>query len=174
MSFEILSIFVDVVVVGFLAATLLYAYRLSRSLDNFRRYRRDFEKLMADLSIQIERAQNAIAGMKEAGGRSGQDLQDQIDEARLMIDELRMVNDASKNMADRMEGLAGATRRARQTGHIASSMPSPGKSGRDENPSFVIRDRDIGTDTESGAAGSFESKAEQELYEALQHRHRSG
>ena len=188
MSIAILSLIMDVAVLAGLAATLYYAMRLTRSLEGFRKYRQEFGALIADLSRNIEKAHAAIQAMRSASTESGGNLQDVIDEARLLADELQLINQASNSLASRLEGLAQKNNPAARTpdvpyqpraempdapsapmkaSYFANAPKARGPEGKAAQP-FVIHDRDYDADSEEGELKGYESQAERELFEALQ------
>ncbi len=196
-----LSLVMDIVVLLALGVTIFYAVRLSNSLNAFKQHRSEFDALIKVLSDNIEQAYRAIDELKDSSEKAGRDLQDALNDSQYMIDELRMVNDASDSLSRRLEDLAVKGR------HVTSPAPSvpetpsmpevseevapaAEKDGswqstlsvkmRDDAPApkaakgtgnegasiFSIRDPDH--DADAGSNDAFSSKAEQELYEALQ------
>lgn len=165
------SLVMDILVLLCLGVTIFYAVRLSRSLNNFKTYRQEFLKLIGDLSRNIEKAESAIQGMKKASTDTGEHLQELIDESRLLADELRLINDAGNNLAGRLENLA------EQNSKIARGGTKPaGGAAAEKNQEFFIQDREFEEESpnESRTAEvasipeELSSKAERELYEALQ------
>lgn len=198
MSVAGLSLIMDVAVLTGLAATLYYAMRLSKSLDGFRKYRQEFGALIGDLSRNIDKAQQAIQAMRSASTESGGNLQEVIDEARLLADELQLINQASNSLATRLETLAqknsAAARQydapyqpradipdapaAPQESDYFSAVPRAEKpalkAGRGAGQSFAIQDRDYDETGDAADPAGFESRAERELFEALQKNQKTG
>lgn len=178
-----ISLAMDVIILLALAVTIYYAVRLSRSLNAFRQYRQEFSNVLGQLSHNIEQANAAILGMKEASRSSGEHLQELVDQARLLADELTLINEASDSLAGRLETLAERGRKAARPlalddeGDAASGKkPRNGKhngmSGEVAgDKSFFIQDRDFkgGADDmdEAGIPEELHSQAERELYQAL-------
>ena len=177
MSEALLSVILDGLILVFLGLTVFFAGRLSLHLKQFRSTRKELEGLLASLSSSIVRAEGAITGMKETAQESGRDLQDRIDEARKVLDELQLIEEAGNSLAARLETLAERSGRASR-----SSSPSPSGVG------FSIRDPEFDRGTGAGASEgegeegeSFEagdddrslfsqslhSRAERELYDAI-------
>jgi len=189
-----LSLIIDLIVLAMLAVTIFYAVRLSSALSNFKQHRSQFEKLIANLSINIQSAYTAIDALKDNSRSTAADLGESISEAKYLIDELRIMNEASNNMAERLE-------RASEQGR--KTPPPPNPSSNDEpdtqkwsetlKPSqkkkedadesfggFMIRDRDFSeevddsedhnriVDFKRSETKTFASKAEKDLYETLQ------
>lgn len=155
----------DLIVIVLLAATVFYAARLSMHLKVFRESRRDFDKLVGDLSTQIQRAEGAITGLREATKSTG--LDDALREARALTDELQLMTKAGDNLAARLERLAD---RANPSAGVTPPPPMPAK------PSAPVRRREKASsgftirDPEFAAAEpptELQSEAERDLYRAL-------
>ena len=171
-----LSIFMDVLVMAGLATTIYFALKLSRNLDNFRNHRKEFELLIGELNQNIEHAYEALAALREGSKRSGGDMEDQLEEARLLIDELKLMTQSGNNVADRLGELA------ENTGSIARNEDSfedevdeqlykgleTFEKGFAEEPSFSIQDREFDEPFAPADDDHLQSQAEKELFEALQ------
>ncbi|HRQ62133.1 MAG TPA: DUF6468 domain-containing protein, partial [Alphaproteobacteria bacterium] len=172
----VLPLIMDVVVLVVLAVTIYYAVRLSAGLNAFRQYRHEFANVLAQLSRNIEQANSAILGLKEASRSSGEHLQELVDQARLLADELTLINQAGDSLAGRLEGLAEKSRKVARGEDPAEDDIIPAKKGRNgtktkvkmgaEDKSFFIQDRDYDTDAmdEAGIPDELQSQAERELY----------
>ncbi|MFP4312709.1 MAG: DUF6468 domain-containing protein [Alphaproteobacteria bacterium] len=124
-----LSLLLDVLVLIGLGVTIYYCMRLSKSLNNFRQYRQEFNSLLQELSRNIDKAQKAISQLKDSSFEAGEDLQKVINNSRNLADELQLMNDMGNALANRLERLS---EQGRQRGD--------NKSGDDEdNPSFSKR-----------------------------------
>ena len=191
MSIDNLSLFLDIIILLGLATTIYFALRLSQSLNNFRKQRHDFEKIMRHLNDNIEKAHRSLADLKGFSGSFDQDVQDSLREAKDLLDELKMINHSGNNLADRLENLASqssyineanATQGAvhdlsqeraalqqatadadydQQLYNTISAMES-----RSSDEGFSIQDREYG---ESGTSytETGRSQAEQDLLDAL-------
>jgi hypothetical protein len=174
--------------------------RLSKALSAFRGQRQEFNKLIVDLSVNIDRAREAIEGLKTASFEAGEDLQKTVNTAKKLTDELSLMNDSGNALAGRLEKLAEKSRSKVAPGDAAdygqSSVAAPvpeikaTKKSEKSMPSFFIKDRDFddrnppvrgATKTEWTSDPSdkeeeleFLSKAERDLYEALQKNKRPG
>ncbi|GJL84374.1 MAG: hypothetical protein DHS20C02_01490 [Micavibrio sp.] len=191
MSGPLLSIVLDIVVLIFLGMTIYYAMRLSKSLNNFRVQRNEMKNLVAALAKNIDQANSAIAGLKAAGNSSGEKLQGLINESITLSDELQLMNEAGNNLAKRLENLAEGSS-ARSSSHISDEAirkSEPDTSRDDIGAPFLIQDRDFeqpfdgaeGSEESSGwgdedidldvpqdMASDLHSRAERELFQALQ------
>lgn len=174
----ILSLLLDVIVLAGLGVTIFYCIRLSASLNNFRQYRQEFNVLLQDLSQNIDKAQNAIAKLKDSSFEAGEDLQKVINNSRNLADELQLMNDMGNALANRLERVSEKSRGA-SAGKADFEDDKSKNSTRKaaSKPAFFIQDREFEddmVDADNGFeddmdddTGEFQSKAEKELFEAL-------
>ncbi len=108
---DVLALLLDMLIVALLGATIFFAMRLYSSLSSFREHRDDFEHVVAKLIASIGQAEQAMKNLKNTGTQEAQNLEELIRHAREMTEELRMVNEASGNMANRLEELAEKNRK---------------------------------------------------------------
>jgi hypothetical protein len=170
----ITKLILDALVLVMLAVTVFYAGRLSLHLKNFRDSRKSLEGLLERLSENIDRADRAIAGMREVARDSGAALHEKIKDAQSLADELQVMQEAGNNLAGRLEKLAD---RNSLSNDFSFEKSPPIRAG--EARGFAIRDTEFerdGLDDDSELTGfsddaapeNFASRAEQELFEALQ------
>jgi hypothetical protein len=176
---EILSLVMDGVMILLLAGTIFYAVRLSIHIKAFRDSRKDLEKLLTELSSHIEKAEDAVEGLRANAKQSGRDLQAMINEAKGLSEEL-------------LEKLAGQSARIveKQRGPVDFDMQprtpkrSPARTEDAPLSIFSIRDPEFDEDLDGGmneeglmqgdrddedrnVPGGFSSQAEKDLYDAL-------
>lgn len=165
MDTHLLSMILDGAVILLLAAVIFFASRLSLYLRDFRAGRKDMDKLIRELSSSVEKADRAMAGLREAARDSGRDLQSMINEAKALTDELQLMSEAGNNMARRMETVAEKSGRG---------VPVPAVR---KEKSFTIRDPefdpsaggdDLDDELFEDETTGLQSRAERELFEALQ------
>lgn len=180
-----LSLILDILVLIGLALTIYYCIRLSKSLSNFRQYRQEFNVLLKELSANIEKAQDAVANLKDTSYEAGEDLQKVINNSRNLSDELQLMNDMGNALANRLERLS-EKGRTQVNGTAANGVnnekPEKAKASRKEKaPDFFIQDREFENGRSKGLGdegdayfsddmddnSEFQSQAEKELYEAL-------
>lgn len=188
------------VILVLLGAMIFFAVKLSLALRSFRDNRAELRDLIESLSRAILQADGAIRGLREAAREGGRDLQGTIGEARGIQDELRIMIESGDSLARRIESAVDRGRSAsykepqrdrkkdlRRVERLrsASDFTPPAPPAPD---GFSIRDPDydrrepsalpdIQEDAESGHEGGderFYSKAERELYEALQKKSAGG
>lgn len=184
MSFEVLGFLLDVFVLVCLGATIFFALRLSKSLNNFKAYRDEFNNLVKTLSQNIDQAQRAVINLKAGSHETADELNDLIKKARAMRDELQLINEAGNSLAVRLEGLAQKSGRAFEP---ASSSSDPWFDDEDEDIEefmeaaeddlpFSIHDPDFSEKParENVSDKTFQSQAERELYQALMGKRKAG
>ena len=100
------SLILDVLILGALGATILYARRLSRQLRDMQADRKTFEKLIEAINGAAARADAATKALKEAASQGGDRLQEKINAARGLAEELEIVIEAGDHVAQRIEAAA--------------------------------------------------------------------
>lgn len=113
-----LALAIDILVSVLLVVTIGYAATLNRKLGQLRTSRAEFEKLVAEFSSAAVRTEGSIAVLKESAGQQQAGLQNNIDRAGAMRDELAFILDRGDGLADQLDGLIRAGRKA---SHSASA-----------------------------------------------------
>ena len=182
MNLALFSMVMDIVIVVLLVGTIYFAYALSKQLRVFRQSRAEFESLLMQLTKQINTANDAIDHMQESADTYGQKLDRLIHEGQTLADELKMINDTSNSLANRLEGAASTARKQKPISSAAEmsvdDMPSARSNAADDDSfgGFAIRDREADDDgadmafadeAEDEDLGNFHSQAERELFTAL-------
>lgn len=127
MSGAILSLILDFVILLCLGGTIYYAFKLSKALSHFKSHRDELQSLMVDLTQNIDKALQATEILKQTSSESGQELQDIINQAYELKEELIMVNAAGDGLAARLEGLA------KRNSQLAQTLDSGSEDGDLEN-----------------------------------------
>ena len=189
---EVLPMIMDAMIICLLSGTIFFAARLSHHIKVFRESREEMESLLNSLSSQITIADQAIDGLRANARESGRDLQQVINEAKALSEELQIMSQSGDRLASRIEKLAGQPSAPRmavpsesEIDEHYSSAPAPSSSANtnQEKPfsGFAIRDPEFEEDLpahmdEQGLMpGDYEtdvdeqliSQAEQDLYQAL-------
>ena len=99
------AIFLDLLVVGLLIATIIYAVSLNRSIAKLRDGKAELAVLLQNLAESVTHADVAISSMKSIAGEYDTSLSRQIGTARALVDELQVINETanSKTLASRIE-----------------------------------------------------------------------
>ena len=185
MSTPLLSIILDIAVLAALIGTMYFAFRLSSSLNNFRAHRNEMKSLIAELSKNINTAQGSIEALKATSNIAADNLDDVLHDSRRMAEELKIINETSESLANRLEGLAsgkGAAAMKKAMMYEESDddyFDEPQAANSDSNaiepPSFFIQDREFeNDDAPANTDDDFISEAERELLQAIQGRKSSG
>jgi hypothetical protein len=154
------GLILDIIVLCALAATILYARKLSKQFAETRADRKAFEKLIEAINNATARADIATRSLREAAQASGDHLQDKINAARGLADELEIVIEAGDHLASRLEG---AGRKS-----VAPLRETP--VAREPFPREDIAERNA---PERISAAQPRTRAEKELLEALRAKQQS-
>ena len=192
---NLINLILDGAILVLLLGTMFFAARLSIYLKTFRDSRADLEKLLRDLSEQVDHAERAIDNLKDHARNTGRDLQGAVDDATHVRDELQIMNEYGDKVAARLERVLEKrdysdtlddvelpARDKSRNSEKATSRESDDESNDFQNM-FKIRDIDVDRG-ETGSEGLFEedlsdaeefsSEAERELYNALKKKTNAG
>lgn len=97
-----LSIALDILVAGLLIATLYYCWRLSRSLSAIRNGKEELKILIDQFSNTIIHAEQNLSEFKQSSGRALDKLQERIDKAQFMADDLAFLIEKSSKIAHKL------------------------------------------------------------------------
>lgn len=139
MDFNIATM-IDLTILGLLAGTVFYALRLSDQLRLLKESKAELEQLVSNLSINVNRAHEAIQEMQEVASNSSEKLQTLIQDAQDMSQELQIITESGNNLADRMEEAA-VTRPKQQAPQTRQEKPRPTRQTSSDH--FFIRDREL-------------------------------
>ncbi len=117
MNTELIALILDIVVLVFLGATIVYVVRLSSSLRDFKKHRHEFDKVVADLLAGVDKAERSIHALKQVGSQEAESLENLVLKSKSLIDELSIINEAGEGMAKRLEKLAEQNREIAQQTH---------------------------------------------------------
>jgi len=101
----LVSIIIDVVMVGLLAATIAYAIILNRQIIALRESRGEMAELIQGLNDAMGRAETGVRTLKKAAGDTGEDLQRTVNKAQTLRDELEFMIEAADALANRLGGV---------------------------------------------------------------------
>jgi hypothetical protein len=108
---SITGLLLNVLILAALGIAIFYCVRLSKQLNQVRAERKAFETLIQSLNFASARAEGSIQSFKEVATGNGDILQDKINKARAMVDELEIMIQAGDSLADRLQNLAEKSRR---------------------------------------------------------------
>lgn len=175
MNFELIGFFLDIAVLVGLAATICFTLKLSRNLSVIRNDKQKLGELIASLSKNVDQANAAVINMRATGTKTADHLQDLINQAKLISDELQIMNEAGNSLAGRLERSSGSRPAASARPQARTVEPPLEPAVR--APTFFIHDRDFdeddagnegwGADDDVAVPDELQTQAERELYAAL-------
>ncbi|GLQ07397.1 DUF6468 domain-containing protein [Sneathiella chinensis] len=105
----------DVLLICLLGATIGYCARLHKKLSVMRDAQSELHKVAREFDQATTRSRLAVEEMKIASKEAGKDLQGELDAARTLIEELKLINASGQRIADRLQegvGVASQTLKA--------------------------------------------------------------
>lgn len=111
------SLLLDIVMIGMLAGTMMYAFTLNRNLGKLRDVKAEFEVTVQKLTSSITHAETGLRDMKLAAQEVGGQLETHIATARGLSQELQFMIESADSLANRLS-------RAAEGGGPAKSEPS--------------------------------------------------
>ena len=181
-----LSLILDIVIVVLLVPTILFAWVLNSRLADLRRNRDELARLIATFNDATQRAESGIPKLRRAADDAARGLQDRVEKAQTLRDDLAFMVDRAESTLGRMEksgkGRASAAAPSGQRGGATSgaSAERVGTAGLPAPPRLPGRADDDGHATPAKARGAApaaaedffiedeRSEAERELLRALQ------
>jgi len=101
-----IGLIIDGLILVFLVVTIFYAARLTLFMKSFRESREALQHLIRDLTSIIQTSENAIATMKREATEIESEAVETLREAKFIADELKFMNSAGDNLAERLGKLA--------------------------------------------------------------------
>jgi hypothetical protein len=112
----------DVMVAVLLAVTIVYAWVLNQRLSQLRRNRDDLAKVVSSFNDATARAEAGIPKLRKAAEETGSALQERVEKAQSLRDDLAFMIERADAMADRLEQ---AVRSAREEIRTPASPAAP-------------------------------------------------
>ncbi len=123
------TLFLDVVLIGFLGVTIGYAIALNRKLAGLRRHKAELQQLAATFTQATQKAEASI-GRISTGTEA---LKERLGKAQELRDDLAFLIERANSTADRLEGAIRSSRPKPAAGPVlATAAP---RAPRDENES---------------------------------------
>jgi hypothetical protein len=169
------GVLLDGLLVILLVATISWCFILNRRLGNIRAASKQMKDLVGNFSTSTEQAKAGIKALKVAAEVDGAALQDIVDTARVLRDELAFLTEAGDTLADRLADGRGAKVSSRQAASAYQAQETPtavaGQQG-DMGEDPVDEAADISAALNAARAAAEEddgpdSAAEQQLLQAL-------
>ncbi|GAB3125316.1 DUF6468 domain-containing protein [Novispirillum itersonii] len=146
-----ISLILDVVVVALLVPTIVFAVILNSRLSALRKNREELGRLIAAFNEATLRAESGIPRLRKASEEASKALQERVERAQLLRDDLAFMVERAGQAADRLEG---AVRTARDNGPVSTgaapsvaTVPPAASAGRAVTPPAFM-------DVESAAAAA--------------------
>lgn len=98
------KLILDVIVAILLVATIAYALMLNRRLGELRRNRDDLARLVNAFNDATARAEAGIPKLRRAADEAGSTLQERVEKAQTLRDDLAFMIERAEAMANRLEG----------------------------------------------------------------------
>ena len=153
-----LNTLLDLAIILLLVPTIVYAVILNRRLSALRRSRDELGKVVSSFNEATMRAEAGIPKLKKATVEANTALQDRVEKAHSLRDDLAFMIERAEEMADRLEG---AVRTGRtDTGQPASPPPVA-------RPAVVQPDDSVATRTLAGAAMAATEDSDVDLRAAI-------
>ena len=93
----------DIMVAALLLVTIIYAWVLNQRLSQLRRNRDDLAKVVASFNDATARAEAGIPKLRKAAEETGMALQERVEKAQSLRDDLAFMIERADAMADRLE-----------------------------------------------------------------------
>lgn len=171
------KVLLDIVVSVLMVATIAYATRLNTRLAALRKNRDDLARTIIGFNEATLRAESSIPKLRKAADEAGHSLQDRVEKAQSLRDDLAFMIERADTMANRLENAVRSARvegsarggaeavsapRAPASGPaLASGRPAPGRSAQQAAVAQASAAAEYGLDDDR-------SEAERELLRALQ------
>lgn len=171
------KIVLDLVVSILLIATIGYAVMLNQRLTQLRKNRDDLAKIIVSFNEATVRAESSIPKLRKAAEDAGHALQERVEKAQSLRDDLAFMIERADTMANRLEnGVRSARTEVRSSpasgGAPAKELPRVGNASGSGASTASTPNARAATVAAAAAASESDiderSEAERELLRALQ------
>jgi hypothetical protein len=100
---DTLNLLLDVIIIVLLVPTIVYAVILNTRLKQLRDNRDDLARLVAAFNDATARAESGIPKLRRAAEEAGQSLQERVEKAQTLRDDLAFMTERADSMAGRLE-----------------------------------------------------------------------
>lgn len=101
-NFELI---INLAIIGLLIPTIIYTYKLNKSLNILRQNQSSLAKLVEALNEATFKAESSIPKLKSVTEHSSEGLKEVVDCAKELKDDLLFINERADNLADRLENV---------------------------------------------------------------------
>src|SRR5580692_4504310 len=120
-----LTLAVELILMGLLAATLVYCILLERRLAALRAGQDGLKETIGELNEAIAAAGASMRALKAAAGDAATSLDEKLTRAHTLIDELTVITSAGERIAERITNTATA-----KPARASNTLPSGSVMGR--------------------------------------------
>ncbi len=121
-----LELIINLIIIVLLVPTIIYAYRLNKSLNLLRQNQNSLAQLVSSLNEATFKAENSIPKLKSVTQNSSEDLKEVVDSAKELKNDLLFINERADSLADRLENVISTSR------NITSNQNSSEKPSNNE------------------------------------------
>ena len=137
-----LAIILDLIVIGFLVATISYAVILNRRLITIQKSRTELQKFIDHFTISLAKAEASVQELKQTGQKVMDSVLEPLPQAKVLRDDLVFLLEKGESLAERLENFI---RTARKTGKeetqpvsILSVSNDAGPVRSDTSPDIIL------------------------------------
>ena len=109
-SFADFTLVFDAMIIVLLVITIIYAIILNRRLEAFRNAKDEIQAVVTEFSGAMAQAEQGMATLKEVADVGGDALQNAVERATRLADDLAFLKDKGDATADRLEDLVTRSR----------------------------------------------------------------
>jgi len=120
-----IELFIDIVIILLLIPAIFFSCRLSRNLNILRHNQDSLPQLIQTLNEASEKAEDAVARLKNATALAVGELKDAADNAKTAKDNLAFVCEKAENLSDLLENTIYASRNVAENAQPVVSEPVP-------------------------------------------------
>jgi len=160
------NLVLDVIIILLLVATIVFAWILNSRLAQLRNNRDDLARLVAAFNDATARAESGIPKLRQVAEEAGQSLQERVEKAQTLRDDLAFMIERADNMAGKLES---SVRQARD--EVRPMMQAPPPPAAPSRPARVQPPPPVADPVEprvTDGPDDERSEAERELLRALQ------
>jgi len=130
-----ISVILDLVVIVMLAATIIAGFALNRRFVAFRAAREEFEQVVERFNQAAARAEAGVTTLRQTSDDTGRQLQQSIDKAKALRDELNFLVERGEPIVDRLIAANRAAPRAPEAAETSAQLaPRPAKPAAEAKP----------------------------------------
>ncbi len=177
-----LTLILDGLIVILLIATIVYAVILNQKLNLLRKNKDDLSRMIANFNEATVRAESSIPRLRKAADEARQALQEKVEKAQQLRDDLAFMIERGDSMANRLESsvrMARGEARPAAPARPAAGPFAPSAAAPSAQPGLTAGPRPSarpgalfatppGEDEFGGDEANSRSEAERELLRALQ------